>query len=256
MLESLQQIVREAGDISLNYFEKITHQQISYKGDVDLLTVADQEVENFLRRELYEKFPDVSFIGEESINEAPLEYDQAFIVDPIDGTSNFVHALPQYAVSVAFVRNNSTELGIVYIPCSNEMYYARRGQGAYKNGTAIHVSSTHKLIHALVFTGFACVRERFTPDNMELFEKIVYQIRGVRISGSAASDCCTVAEGKADIYWELNLKPWDVAAGALIIEEAGGTVTDLSGNQDYDPTTSFLATNSNLHRAFLELACD
>lgn len=254
MLKKIQSIAKEAGELSLSYFTNLKQEQVSHKGDVDLLTIADREVEDFLRRELNREFPDVAFIGEESISNAPAEYDRAFIVDPIDGTSNFVHGLPSYAISIALIDNKQTQLGIVYCPYFDNMFSAERSRGAAKNGKPIRVSTTDKLINSLTFTGFACVRERITPNNMELFQSILYQIRGIRISGSAACDCCTVAEGKADIYWELNLKPWDVAAGALIIEEAGGKVTDLQGNRSYDPGTSFLATNGLLHSDFLEMA--
>jgi len=255
MLDSLLRIAREAGEISLRYFGNLKQDQISCKSEeADMLTVADKEVEDYLRQELNSHFPNVAFIGEESFTGKEEECSESFIVDPIDGTTNFIHNLPAYAVSIAFQSAGHTEIGVVYCPFLNNMYYAERGKGAYKDDARIQVSATDSLINALASSGFACVRERKKPDNMEIFRKTIYQLRGIRISGSAAYDCCTVAEGMTDIYWEYNLKTWDVAAGALIVEEAGGKVTDLSGNEDYDPSKSFVATNSTLHQAFLSAA--
>ena len=252
MLDSVRAIVREAGRLSLTYFGTIRSPDVQFKGDVDLVTRADREVEEFLRRRLAESFPHVGFCGEEggdAAGETPLH----FLVDPIDGTTNFVHGHPFYAISVALRKGAETLAGWVHMPAFDDLYEAASGRGAFKNGNRLSVSGTQQLIEALAATGFACVRQRVKPDTVPVFDHAVYRVRGVRRCGSAAVDLCYVAEGRYDVYWERNLSPWDVAAGMLVCREAGGRITDFHGGDDIEQRRELVATNRILHRDMLEL---
>ncbi|MFO7821309.1 MAG: inositol monophosphatase family protein [Lentisphaeria bacterium] len=255
MTDKLLSIVKEAGELSFHYFGQLAEQDVKHKKDVaDLVTPVDREVEEFLRSRLAREFPEVPFIGEEGEYGNPADYDTAFIVDPIDGTTNFVHALPEYAVSVGFKKDGRLATGAVYLPYFKTMYHAVRGHGAYKDGRSIRVSASNELNKALVCTGFACIRENLPDNNIALFNRVLPEVRAVRGTGAAAVECCYVAEGRYDLYWELNLKPWDVAAGTLIVREAGGKVTDLQGSEEFDETASYVASNGPVHNKFLELA--
>lgn len=256
MIDTLLSIVREAGELSFNYFGKLTEAQVEHKTEeVDLVTPVDREVEDLLRMRLHEAFPHVAFIGEEGDYATDAaDNGTAFVADPIDGTTNYVHSIPYYSVSVALRENSRLQAGAVYLPYFDIMYHAQRGKGAFRNDQPIRVSRTDSLIKSVACTGFACVRERVKPNNIDLFIRALDRVRAMRNTGSAAIDCCYVADGRFDLYWELNLKPWDVAAGTLIIKEAGGTVTNLSGEEEFNETESFLASNARVHEEFLKLS--
>lgn len=251
-IESLRTVVREAGEISLQHFGCV-RDSVEFKSAADLVTHVDRAVEDFLRERLAVAFPGVGFLGEESGGERPTG--RYFVVDPIDGTTSFVHGIPFYSVSVALKEDRSTLAGVVFAPALGDLYCATRGGGAWKNGQRIRVSETDRLINALAATGFACVRQRKTPNNLPLFCHLVERLRGVRRLGSSAVDLCLVAEGTLDFYWEMNIMPWDIAAGVLILREAGGTVTDFEGGDRSEETHEIVATNGLLHEAFMrELA--
>lgn len=254
MVSQLAEIMRAAGELSLRHFGRLQASQIEFKHETDLVTAADRDVELFLLERLRELAPDAGFMGEEkSGGDRPLG-DRYFVVDPIDGTTSFVHGLPYYSVSVAYKEHGETVLGMVHLPCFGDTYHAEPGKGAWKNGkTRLQVSTSDRLIDALGATGFACVRARLKPDNLPIFSEAIYRIRGIRRLGSAAIDLCYVAEGKFDLYWEINIQPWDIAAGALIVTEAGGTVSDLDGGPGQEARRQILATNGHLHTDFLDL---
>jgi len=253
MLDDVRQIMTEAGAIALRYYDGLAEKKVQFKSDADLVTEADKEVEQFLHDRLRARFPGAGFRGEEGTGDGHTG-DRHFIVDPIDGTTSFVHGIPFFSISVALKEMGQTVLGAVYAPALDDFYAAERGKGARKNGQALRVSQTETLINALGATGFACVRQRVTPNNLALFNDAVFKLRGIRRLGSAALDLCLVAEGKFDLYWELNIMPWDIAAGVLIVEEAGGRVTDLEGGRAYETCHRVLATNGLLHDQFLALA--
>ncbi len=252
MYRDLSEIIREAGALSLRYFGGLYAEDIQHKSEADLVTAADNAVEALLRNKLHEAFPDFGFVGEESVTDEQQE--RSFIVDPIDGTTGFVHGIPFYAVSVAVKTASGVTAGAVYVPPFDDLYYAEKGGGAWKNGEAITVSRTETLTNALGATGFACVRDRKEPNNLPVFCHILPRIRGIRRLGSAAIDLCFVAEGRFDMYWEMNLNSWDVAAGSLMVTEAGGSVTDFNGGDRMDEASGQIAaSNGVLHGSLLEM---
>ncbi len=244
--------VREAGTLSLRWFEGAERNELSFKGETDLVTVADREVEAFLCRRLHEILPDAGMLGEEG-TDTRTPGTRHFVVDPIDGTTSFFHGLPNYGVSVALKDGETTVFGAVYAPAFGHMYHAAAGAGAWKNGQPIRVSSAERLIDALAATGFGCVRARMKPDNLPLFTEAIYRLRGIRRLGAAALDLCLVAEGKLDLYWEMCVQPWDIAAGMLILREAGGRATDLAGGDGAETCKQILASNGLLHDEFLAI---
>ena len=251
MLNQLIEIVRRAGELSLSYFDTDKEMDVEFKNPMDLVTSADREVEATMRDALSQAFPDVLFHGEET---GATEGDAAnglFIADPIDGTTNFVHGYPFYSVSLAFRRQGETVCGLVYCPPLDQLFWAERGHGAFLNGKPVHVSANRELRNAVLATGFACVRQGVKPDTVPILAKMVYLVRDIHRDGSAALDLCYVASGKCDLFWELNLNAWDVAAGVLILEEAGGRVSDFSNGDRFEEKRQIVASNGLLHEAFL-----
>ena len=250
--EQLLAVVREAGVLSRRWFDGQERNEISYKGETDIVSIADREVEAFLRRRLAEILPDAGMLGEEG-TDTRLAGARHFIVDPIDGTGNFVRGLPYYAIVVALKEKGQTVFGAVHAPVLDWTYHATLGGGAWKNGERLHVSHTDKMIQAIAAMGFACVRGKIKPDSLPILNEAVYRVQGIRRLGSAALDLCLVAEGKLDLYWEIGIQPWDIAAGILILREAGGRVTDLAGGDGMETIKQVLASNGLLHDEFLEL---
>jgi myo-inositol-1(or 4)-monophosphatase len=230
MKQFLDQIVRRAGDISLEYREKLSSLEIRNKSPKDLVTDADHAVEQYLVGEIRSQYPGHSIIAEETGSHGG--DGTCWIIDPIDGTGSFVHGQPFYSVSIAVQRENEAMLAAVNAPVLREVYTAEKGGGAYCNGEPIRVSSCESLIEAMVGTGFACLRSDMEYNNLPFFAEIAPRVRGIRRYGSAAIDMCYIARGMLDGFWELNLKDVDIAAGKLIIEEAGGIVTDFEGGQE------------------------
>ncbi len=250
MIDLLTDIVRQAGQLTLKYFETAGALEVEFKNPLDLVTNADSEVEEFMKTALAEAFPDIAFFGEETgVSDAGAQ--GMFIVDPIDGTTNFFHGYPLYSVSLGYRHAGRTEAGVVYCPPLDQMFAAVRGQGATLNGKRIRVSATDTLKNALATTGFACVRGGLERDSVPIHSHMIYQVRDIHRDGTAALDLCYVAAGKYDLYWEYNLSPWDIAAGVLILEEAGGRVTDFAGQGDFEQKRELVATNGKLHKAFL-----
>lgn len=256
MLEQILQIVQEAGDIARKYCGKINDTQVVFKGETDIVTIADQEIENLLKHKLAKLDKTIDFLGEEGDYGKPDDYERVFICDPLDGTTSYRHGFPTHAVSIGLRENGSTTLGVVHLPYLNETFYAIKGKGAFKDKKQIHVSATQKLVHSLCGTGLGCVRAAIKPDNVPVIANAFYKTQGVRISGSAACDLCFVAEGKYDAYWEFLLKPWDYEAGRLIAREAGATVTDFNGGEVDDNVGQVIASNGILHKQIQQLILD
>ncbi len=254
MIQEVEPILREAGTIAHNYWGALNSADVEFKGSVDLVTKADKEIEDFLRQRLLSEFPGTEFFGEEGDYGALDQMAKVFIADPLDGTTNFVHRHPFYSISVGYREHGTTRFGAVYLPEFDALYHAELGRGAYLNGQPIHVSKAATLIDSLASTGFACVRQRVKPNNLPLFEEAILRIRGIRRCGSAAADLCYVAEGRYDLFWEYNLSPWDIAAGVLIVSEAGGRVSDFTGGNDFERQRQLAASNGAVHSEFLEIA--
>jgi len=235
----------EAGEIIRAGYGQAHH--ISYKGAIDLVTEIDHHSEDLILGHIRGEFPDHSIISEESGRLEGLS-SQRWFVDPLDGTVNYSHGLPFFAVSIAYAENGQVQLGVVYNPIHNECFSAERGQGAWLNGTPIHVKDTPDLLHSLLVTGFPYDMWERPDNNLDNFTALSRLSQGVRRMGSAAMDLCCVAAGWLDGYWEIRIKPWDIAAGALIVEEAGGMVTKLNGAADYmQPPYDILASTPKLH---------
>ena len=224
---------------------------ITYKGEVDLVTEVDGEAERVIREELLGAFPDHGMLAEEGGGRAG-EGDERWIVDPLDGTTNYAHGLPLFVVSIALERAGEVVLGVVHDPMRHETFVAERGGGATLNGEPIRVSETDELIGALIATGLPYDRERI-PEAVELFGRIAALSRGMRRLGAAALDLCYVACGRLDVYYERGVWPWDVAAGSLIVEEAGGKVTNYRGAASNLEAREVVASNGRLHEAMVEL---
>ena len=251
MLGFIREIAVEAGKIAVEGGSRLTASEIHVKGTpTDLVTETDRKVEAYLTGRIRERFPDHGIFGEES-GETAGAGEYRWVIDPIDGTVNFIHGFPYYSISIALQKQGKTVAGVVYSPRLNELYAAAAGHGAALNGQPLRVSGCAALADSLLATGFACVRAGIRPDNLELLPGIVRQIQGIRRNGSAALDLCNVAAGRFDGYWEFALNLYDVAAGALILQEAGGHVTDLTGRNRW-PEAGICATNSLIHAELLK----
>jgi myo-inositol-1(or 4)-monophosphatase len=244
-----------AGRLQLQYFRRDL--QIQKKGVIDLVTEADLAVEQDIRDRVERHFPSHVFLGEEAAHSAPAS-DSPFrwIVDPIDGTTNFVHGLPLFCVSIALQIEGRVELGVVYSPVGDELFTAERGEGARLNGVRIHVTREASMIDALLVTGFPPQATDMRGEQLAIFGELMSRARAVRRLGSAALDLAYVAAGRFDAFWERSLHAWDVAAGTLLVEEAGGRVTSFGGGS-FDPFGGqILASNGALHSELVDILGD
>ena len=250
-LATAVEIVLRAGEIQMSRRE--SGFQIDKKGTIDLVTEVDLECEKMCRAVLAERFPHHDILAEElsSGPGQPRTSRYRWVFDPLDGTTNYAHGLPVFCASLALEIDGRAEVGAIYDPTRKELFTGERGQGAFVNGTRLRVSETRNLLDALLVTGFPYdVHEKLVP-LLAMFGAFLGEARAVRRLGSAALDLCYVAAGRFDGFWEHTLKPWDVAAGALIVEEAGGRVTGMDGSQ-FDPGAAHLvASNGQIHEAML-----
>jgi myo-inositol-1(or 4)-monophosphatase len=221
---------------------------ITMKGEINLVTEADIAAETAIVASLQEDAPDIPIMAEESAEESPEEPEgPIWVVDPLDGTTNFAHGFPIFAVSVALMENGRSTIGAIYCPLQDELFCCWQGGGAWLNGKKIRVTETDFLVQALVATGFPYDIHARLDDVLSQMRAILPKVRDIRRAGAAAVDLAYVACGRLDGFWEMDLKPWDTAAGWLLVEEAGGRVTDFSG-KDYSPFfPEILAGNAALH---------
>lgn len=248
-LPELERLAREAGAILRGGYS-IEH-QVSYKGVIDLVTEVDHQSEAFLLGEVQRNYPAHHIFAEErGIIQGNDEH--IWFIDPLDGTVNYAHHIPIFCVSIAYASQGSLKLGAVYDPMRDEMFTAERGKGAYLNGMPLRVSAVTELQKSLLVTGFPYDAWDTDQDNFANFVHFAKLTQGVRRLGSAALDLCYVAAGRFDGFWEMSLKPWDVAAGGLICEEAGAHVTDVHGDSDYiSPPQSVVAASPGIHPQIL-----
>ncbi len=249
-LLDLERLARGAGSILRDGYNK--EHQISYKGVIDLVTEIDHASESFLIKEIQTHFQDSHILAEES-GETKGGSEGIWYVDPLDGTVNYSHHIPVFCVSIAYAFDGIVILGAVYDPLRDEMFSAERGKGAFLNGKPIHASNTTELQKSLLVTGFPYDTWNTDKDNFRNFEKLAKMTQGVRRLGSAALDGCYVAAGRFDAFWELTLKPWDIAAAGLIAEEAGARVTAKDGKPDYiSAPQSIIAAAPGIYQQMLE----
>ncbi len=246
----LEKIIRQAGEIALSYFKDLKNSEVEQKAPRDLVTAADLAVEKFLQTELTKLYPEFGFWGEESGQTANQQ--QRWIVDPIDGTHSFIKGQYFWSLSIALEIEDQIAFGVVYAPALNDYYYAEIGKGAWKNGKSIQVSKETVLDNSMIATGFACLRSYLDKNNLARFCRIAQNTTGQRRFGSAAMDLCLVADGQVDAFWEQELNLYDVAAGVIIVLEAGGTITDFEGNAGVFPK-QILATNDKIFTQILKL---
>lgn len=247
-LEFIIKLSKGAGDILRAGYGKEHH--IVFKGPVDLVTEIDRQAEDFIIHKIRKAFPDHSIIAEES-GKLEGEIEKRWFIDPLDGTSNYSRGLPLFAVSIAYAEKGEMRLACVYDPLRDECFYAEKGGGAWLNGKSIHVSTIEVLINAMLVTGFPYDIHK-KNNNLDNFTNIIREVHTVRRLGSAALDLVYVAVGRLDAYWEIDIYPWDIAAGTLIIEEAGGLVTTIHGDPIYmRPPYDIIASNGILHNKLL-----
>ena len=245
LLLSMEAIAREAGALLMEYFR--SRVKIEYKGDVDLVTVADRKSEALILERIRGAFPTHDVMGEEGTR-IETGSDYRWYVDPLDGTTNFAHGYPVFCVSLAVEYKGERVAGVLYDPTRDELFAAEKGSGARLNALPIAVSKTDRLAESLVATGFPSHKRHKNP-NIYFYHQITLRTHGVRRAGSAALDLANVACGRYDGFWEFNLNPWDTAAGVLIVQEAGGTVTNMSGGPFQIDSRETLASNGLIHEA-------
>lgn len=247
-----QQAAWRAGRILLHHFQSHPA-QVSARSTYDITTQADVEAEHAIIECIGRNFPDHQILGEETTGR-PVEADRLWVVDPLDGTNNFIHGLLQFSVSIAYYEHGQPRLGVVYQPATGDWYVARRGEGAFHNGRPLRVGDQTRLDQVLVGVGFYYDRgPKMRATLAAIADLFGRHIQGIRRFGSAALDLCMVASGQLGAFFELDLSPWDYAAGRLIVEEAGGTVSTCLGEPLQLERTSVLAGNPALHPALLEV---
>ncbi|MDC7224905.1 MAG: inositol monophosphatase family protein [Spirochaetales bacterium] len=246
----IERISREAGRLALQYREKGSLVVESKESNAkDIVTEADRGIESYLRGEILHSFPDHSILGEEG--DDVKGNDCLWILDPIDGTVSYAHGQPIFSISIAYREGDEIKAGAVTAPALGEYYYAERGKGAFLNGKSLKVSSCTLPEEAVLATGFACLRANMKENNLERFCRIAPQVRGMRRMGSAAYDLAMVAAGRVEAFWEQHLNLYDVAAGVLLVEEAGGIVSDYSGRSGLN-TEEVLAACPGMHGKLVE----
>jgi len=251
MLHTAVRSVREGGRVILMYFDQLDRLEYSSKGRNDYVSQADVEAERAVLDVLTRAYPDHGIIAEESGEREGSEY--TWVIDPLDGTTNFLHGFPMFAVSVAVKRGGVLEHGVVYDPLHDEMFTASRGEGAQLNGKRLRVSTTRQLAPSLLGTGFPFRDLGIIEPWMRSFQSLLPKTSGIRRAGAAALDLAYVAAGRLDGFWEFGLKPWDMAAGALLIREAGGLVADVSGGQDFLENGNLVAANPLIFEEFRKI---
>lgn len=244
------QVAKSAGQVLRKSYQG--PHQISFKGVIDLVTEIDYQSESLIYNLLKQAYPHYGFLGEESGDITGSEKG-LWIVDPLDGTTNYAKGYPYFAVSIALEINNKIEIGVVYNPLTDEMFAAERGFGATLNDCPIHVSHTTQLEKSLLASGFPYDVWSNPSNNFYEWEQFLKRTISVRCNGAASLDLCHVATGCFDGFWELSLEAWDMAAGALIVEEAGGRISLISGASFNPYRKSILATNQHLHEDMLEV---
>jgi myo-inositol-1(or 4)-monophosphatase len=242
----------EAGKILRENIGKITADDIEDKRPFDYVTEIDRACEQLIIDSIHQHFPGHEILAEES-GQTQHSHSYRWIIDPLDGTTNFIHGIPHSSISIALQQEDEIILGVVYDPYRNELFFAERGGGAYCNNQRIYVSKQEKINNCLIATGFP-FKSRYLLDRYwQVLSEIFMNVSGIRRTGSAALDLAYVACGRFDGFWELKLSPWDIAAGSIIIQEAGGTITDCEGSDKHTWVGDVIATNGRIHDFILSI---
>lgn len=249
-MDFAQNLAREAGGLLA---EKLTrHNPIYYKGTIDLVTEADKMSEELILAKISRRYPEHGILSEESAvkNE---QANMRWIIDPLDGTTNYAHGFPFFCVSIALEKEGVVDLGVIYDPTRDDLFTASRAGGAHLNGKKLHVSSVSDLSRGLLATGFP-YDIRVSPDNnLNFFNAMATKVQAIRRAGAAALDLAYLAAGRFDGFWELKLKPWDTAAGCLMVKEAGGVICDLTGEMWTLNSPGLVADNGLIHDQMMEV---
>ncbi len=251
MLNTAVKAARRAGSIILRYLDHLERLAIEAKGRNDFVSEVDREAEAEIVRVILGAYPDHGILAEESGPQGGDEYQ--WIIDPLDGTTNYLHGYPHFAVSIGLRHRDKLEQAVVFDPLRNELFTATRGQGAHFNDRRMRVSRVGSLKFALLGTGFPFRAEQHLEVWINTFRSLLIQSSGVRRAGSAALDLAHVACGRLDGFWEIGLSAWDIAAGALLIEEAGGLISDFAGGQEFLLTGNVVAGNPQVYAKILPL---
>jgi myo-inositol-1(or 4)-monophosphatase len=243
-LDFVIELSKNAGKILLDRLDDV--HTLDYKGPTNIVTEVDRKAEAFIVGEIKKAFPGHTIVAEEG-GKTMGEEGKYWYIDPIDGTSNYARGIPLFCVSIGYEEDGKMRFGCIYDPVRGECFSATRGEGAWLNGKPIHVSKTSKMIDAMLVTGFPYDLQQ-EENNLEYFNQIIKEVHVVRRFGSAALDQAYVAAGRLDGYWEIGVEVWDIAAGSLIVEEAGGKVSTMRGDSDYmKPPYAILVSNGILH---------
>jgi myo-inositol-1(or 4)-monophosphatase len=249
-LDLAKRAARKAGIIQAEHLGHLSGYKL--KATANIVTEVDLLCEQAVIGLLREEAPEHNILSEEQGGDA-LSSEYIWVIDPLDGTTNYTHTYVKFCTSIALVNRGKPIVGVIFDQMANEMFYAVRGQGAFLNGKPIQVSSVPKLNEALLVTGFSYDRGKRLCDNIEIFQKVLPHPHSIRVDGSAALDLCYVASGRMDGFWERNMSPWDVAAGSLLVEEAGGLVTDLKNQPMPLDKKELFASNGRIHSEFLAI---
>ena len=245
------QTAKKAGDIQLSHFGKISSFDTK-STNIDLVTNADIETEIFIINEINSSFPEHSILSEEA-GEINKKNKYQWIIDPLDGTTNFAHNLPIFAVSIALQINGITEIGVVYNPAVDKCFYAENNKGAYLNNNLIYPSKCSKLSESLIATGFPYNHDDRYDKSFEIFKLFYDKTRGIRRLGAASLDLCFVAMGRFEGFYEFGLHSWDICAGSLLVKEAGGVISDWNGDKCPENGKRILASNGLIHKNMLKV---
>ena len=240
---------RKAGDFVMREANHIS--SVESKSQHDYVTNVDKAAEQLIIETISNAYPEHSFLGEESGQRGQSDYQ--WVIDPIDGTTNFIRKVPHWAISIACKYKGRTQIGAIYDPNKEELFTAVKGRGAQFDNKKMRVSNTKGLEHSLIATGFPYRSEQRLTEYLEVFAKLFPHCSDMRRAGSAALDLAYVAAGRYDGFWEFGLSPWDTAAGALLVEESGGMVADMKGNPNYEKQGSILAANPKAFKAMLKI---
>ena len=249
MLNTAVKAARRAGVVIMRHMDRLERLTVETKGRADYVSEVDRLAEEEVVRILHQAYPDTAILAEES--GATPGNDFCWIIDPLDGTTNFLHGYPQFAVSIGLRHKDRLEQAVIFDPLKNELYTASRGQGAHLNDRRMRVSKVQQLELALLGTGFPFRSHVYLDAWMEMLRTFIKETSGVRRAGSAALDLAAVACGRFDGFWEFGLKPWDMAAGCLMIQEAGGLVSDVRGGANYFDSGNVVVGNPRIHAEML-----
>lgn len=251
MLNIAVKAARRAGNLIHRAADRIDHLTVTKKSHSDYVSEVDRAAEQTIIKTLLEAYPDHAILAEESGTQGESEY--VWIIDPLDGTTNFLHGVPQYAVSIGLLHKGVLTQAVVYDPTKNDLFTASRGRGAFLNDRRIRVSKRKELADSLIGTGFPYTRFEHMDAYMEIFKDVMQKTAGLRRPGAASLDLAWTAAGRFDAFYETGLKPWDIAAGCLLITEAGGIVSDLQGKDGFLKSGNLCAGNPHIHEQMLKL---